>query len=291
MNTHFGKVQRVTKHTKLSANIAYAVTKLYNLQRNNDQWHVSCTWEKSQEKIGKKICIVKWDDTHDEVLTDVMVKYTVPESVLRNLWNGGLYKYDDSKPCEYRYDDSKPDGRKEDINNLFVRALVKQGSKIKGAVAYLDAQNLRTTRCVKQYCPLAMCSAINFDPEVFQHALKLPHARNTLLYTGTLNQFLVQSSRKGLRAIWLDYCCTIMGNRFTDPRKDIALLFRNKLLVKGAVFACTVSLRDRRGTRWTKQRFIDWVRRLAKVHDNVRAKVVKQVSYRGAMFFVMFLLE
>ena len=73
-------------------------------------------------------------------------------------------------------------------------------------------------------------------------SLKKIH-RNTL--KATMKDFLLRNRRKKkkLGIAYLDYMCSIGGNTECNPKEDMEILFKNKMLAKGAAFAVTFSVR------------------------------------------------
>lgn len=60
----------------------------------------------------------------------------------------------------------------------------------------------------------------------------------------TVNTVIANINHK-LDIIYLDYCCTWQGNSMCSPLKDFELLFDRRLVADGAVFAYTLSRRNK----------------------------------------------
>ena len=130
---------------------------------------------------------------------------------------------------------SRGNGAKKFANDY----LATNGNKRRGAVI-LDGSDTQTLKTLKKHgWDTNKIFIPNCSKDYDSIARKHPNSYNI-----TLLDFLREHEGRCFGMVYMDYMCTLDGNKDMDPKKDLRFLFNKKMLSGNAALGITISLRS-----------------------------------------------
>lgn len=201
-----------------------------------------------------------------------------------------------SRPTSsYPVDKAMTNSVKEEINKKFVELSIHASWAYPSSnIVYLDGPSICTS---KLFVDSVLPTPVNLivpnvpDYDAVKESLEYAHMTSRVeLRNEWLSETLVHLKSKHISSIWMDYMCTLYGNKdISNPMDDIKYLFASGCLRTGSIFAITLCKRIHLDHGDARSNAITFIEREAK---NNGYKLYSQlVKDYGVMFFLCYYVE
>ena len=209
----------------------------------------SISWNQTLEDCNgncknKKRIKVQWPDEKNASICDILYKF--PSALVTKQLDDAWQQAVSLKFKNVKYSPLDKTGSEKARSNQNFADAIKSLTHKSGNVVYLEESTANTTRCLRPVTKLQLV-AVNYDPVVLSDAIVRAHSTGLMTFSGSLDSYLVSCHPHSIAGIFADYCSTFAGNAtgISPAYVDLPILFGQKLLKDGAVFAMVVCTRLR----------------------------------------------
>ncbi len=135
-----------------------------------------------------------------------------------------------------------PKSKKDSQDKLFANCIYQSYVNSTEQHLFLESENGLTTACLKNkgVRPNDMF-VVNGNPDTCKTIKKFIPSENVICDMST--NFL-QTTKRRFQTIWMDYCCTMEGNKFFKPIDDFYAILSRKVIADGGIIGFTFSIRQ-----------------------------------------------
>lgn len=133
---------------------------------------------------------------------------------------------------KYKSAKKRREADKIECNDIFV-SYAKENM---GRALILDADTLYTSKRLKK---VGFVDILVPNPHIFNKV----RGKKYVSIVNRLVGYVIERIKTEFTAIWLDYCCSFDGNININPKSDIEMLFKRRLLADNSTFAVTFAYR------------------------------------------------
>lgn len=187
------------------------------------------------------------------------------------------------------------DKNKKEVNRI-IQKYADESAKKFGAhnAVILDTSSFLTTNAlIKAGYSKSKIEIPNFSSDY--HKIKKKHRSTFNMslseYLDMINELPVKDYREKYSLIFMDYCCSVLGNKDVNPESDIEKMFKMRMPRNGSIFATTFSFRNGKLTNYEAVSMADYiVSKNAFENGYAVIKQKKSKAYNG-MFFSVYELK